>query len=115
MASDQSSSGGSEAEGVVRMGEDLNESRATKVLDYEGAVFFRVPAHWSVAKEEDGQIAIYEDREGSGTLRPWIARRRDAAPRIDERAKLPRLCGTGAIGRAPSRSALRARPSTRRH
>lgn len=53
------------------MDEKLNKSSATKVLDYKGMVFFRVPAWWTVAMDDDEQIAIFEDREGSGTLRPW--------------------------------------------
>ncbi len=58
------------------MDEKLNNGSATKVLDYKGMVFFRVPAWWLVGTElvgteEDEQIVIFEDREGSGTLRPW--------------------------------------------
>lgn len=42
-----------------------------KVLNFEDVVFFRVPIEWVVAGEEGSGIAIYDDRQGSGTLRPW--------------------------------------------
>ncbi|CAN1520123.1 hypothetical protein MCEMIH15_01061 [Caulobacteraceae bacterium] len=53
------------------MDEKPNNRSATQVLDYRGMVFFRVPAWWLVAMEDDDQIVIFEDREASGTLRPW--------------------------------------------
>lgn len=57
---------------MAGMSQELNQNRATKLLIYKDAVAFRVPDHWLVSKEDDdGQIAIYDDREGSGTLRPW--------------------------------------------
>jgi hypothetical protein len=53
------------------MGEKHRENGATKVLNFADAAFLRLPIDWVVVGEEGGGIAIYEDRPGSGTLRPW--------------------------------------------
>lgn len=45
----------------------------TKVLNLDDAVYFRVPIDWVVGTEEDGSVAIFDERPGSGTLRPWTA------------------------------------------
>ena len=50
------------------MGED---AVWTKVLNVDDAVYFRVPIDWVVGNEEDGSIVIFDQRPGSGTLRPW--------------------------------------------
>jgi hypothetical protein len=53
------------------MGKDLSAGSATKLVELENAASIRVPAHWVVGVEDEGGIAIYDDRPGSGTLRPW--------------------------------------------
>lgn len=53
------------------MSEETAESGSTEIVNYKDIVFFRVPKGWLISKEQDGGIAIYEDRDGSGTLRPW--------------------------------------------
>lgn len=50
---------------------ETTDSGLTEVLNYKDVVFFRLPKSWLISKEHDGGIAIYEDRDGSGTLRPW--------------------------------------------
>lgn len=68
---------------VGEISEKLENYGATKVLNYKDAVYFRVPIKWLVASEGQDEIAIYEDREGSGTLRPWTEEYTfdDTAPR----------------------------------
>jgi hypothetical protein len=64
----QSSLSQSEVEAVRK---ETTESGSTEIVNYKDVVFFRVPKSWLICKEHDGGIAIYEDRDGSGTLRPW--------------------------------------------
>ena len=43
------------------------------LVDTSGNVrcFYGIPIDWLVGHEEDGSVVLFDDRPGSGTLRPW--------------------------------------------